>query len=82
MQEKSKAEIWRKVCVNVSICLLASHPILNVIFTFTPLGMISKMYEDTKLHHVVANLKQFRFSLLIVPFKEFFFVGCSTSRGL
>ena len=32
--------------------LRTSHPILNVIFTFAPLGVVLKMYEDTRWHKV------------------------------
>ena len=47
MQE-CKTGKWRRVLFNVSACLLTSHPIPNVIFTFAPLGVVLKMYEDTK----------------------------------
>ena len=58
MQE-SKTGKLRRLLVNVSVCLLTSHPIRNVIFTFAPLGVVLKMYEGTKWHNVVSNLKQF-----------------------
>ena len=54
MQE-SKTGKWRLVLVNVSVCLLTSHPIRNVIFTFAPFGVVLKMYEDTKWHNVISN---------------------------
>ena len=44
---KSKAGKWRRVLVNVSVCLMTSHLIPNVIFTLAPLGVVLKMYEDT-----------------------------------
>ena len=31
----------------------------NIIFTFEPLGVVLKMYEATKWHHVILNLKHF-----------------------
>ena len=58
MQE-SKTGKWHRVLVNVRVCLLMSHPILNVIFTFAPLGVVLKMYEDNKWHNVISNLKHF-----------------------
>ena len=39
-------EKCRRDLVNVSVCLL------NVIFTFAPLGVVLKMYEDTRWHKV------------------------------
>ena len=48
---------WRRVLVNVSVGLLTSHPILNVIFIFAPLCMGLKMYEDIKWHNVILNLR-------------------------
>ena len=48
MQENMTGK-WRRVLVNVSVCLLTSHPIPNVIFTFAPLGVVLKMHEDTKM---------------------------------
>ena len=56
---ESKTEKWRRVLGNVSVCLLTSQPILNVIFTFAPLGMVFKMCEDTKRHNAISNLKLF-----------------------
>ena len=47
------------VLVKVSVCLLTSHSIRNVILTFAPLGVVLKMYEDTKWHSVISNLKHF-----------------------
>ena len=47
MMQESKTEKWRRVLNNVSVCLLTSHPIPYVIFTFAPLGVVFKMYEDT-----------------------------------
>ena len=58
MQESNTWE-WRRLLVNISVCLLTSHPIANVIFIFAPLGMDLKMYEDTKWNDVISNLKQF-----------------------
>ena len=58
MQE-SKTGKWRRVLVNVSVCLLTSHPIRNVNFFFAPLGVVLKMYEGTKWHNIISNLKQF-----------------------
>ena len=58
MQE-CKTGKWRRVLFNISACLLTSHPIPNVIFTFAPLGVVLKMYEDTKWNYVISNLKQF-----------------------
>ena len=54
---------FRKRCKRVILengaeILLTSHPILNIIFTFTP-AMVLKMYEDTRWHNVILNLKQF-----------------------
>ena len=55
----NKTGKWRRVLVNVSVCLLTSHPIVKVIFTFAPLGLVLKMHEDNKRHNVISNLKQF-----------------------
>ena len=44
----SKTGKWHKDLINVSVCLLTSGPISNVIFTFVPLGVVFKLYEDTK----------------------------------
>ena len=65
MQE-SKTGKWHRVLVNVSVCLLTSHPIQNVIFTFAPLGVVLKMYEDTQWHTVISNLKQFSVDIPIL----------------
>ena len=54
-----ETEKWRRVLGNVSMCLLTSQPKFNVIFTFAPLGMIFKMYEDIKWHNAISNLKHF-----------------------
>ena len=54
----SNTEKWRRDNVNVNVWLLTSH-ILNVIFTFAPLGGVLKMYEDTRWHNVILDLKQF-----------------------
>ena len=56
---ESKTGKWRRVLVNVSVCLLTSHPIRNVFFTFAPLGVVLNMYEGTKWHNVISDLKQF-----------------------
>ena len=48
MMQESKTGKWRRDLVNVSVCLLTSCPIPNVIFFFAPLGVVLKMYEDTK----------------------------------
>ena len=58
MQESNTGK-WRRDLVNVSVCLLTSHPILNVIFTFAPLGVVLEVYEDTRWHDVILDLKQF-----------------------
>ena len=50
----------------VSVCLLTSHPIRNVIFPNVPLGVVLKMYEDTKWHNAISNLKQFLVDILIL----------------
>ena len=43
----------RRVLVNdVSIRLLTSHPTPAVIFTFAPLGVVLKTFEDNKWHNV------------------------------
>ena len=52
-----KAGKWRRVLVNASICLLASHSLPNVIFTFTPFGLVLKMHEDIKWHNVISKFK-------------------------
>ena len=57
--QQSKSGKWRRVLVNVSVCLLMSHQIRNVIFIFAPLGMVLKVYEDIKWHNVISNLKKF-----------------------
>ena len=49
MQESNSGK-WRRDLVNVSVYLLTSHPILKVVL---------KMYEDTRWHNVILNLKQF-----------------------
>ena len=58
MQESNTGK-WCRDFVNVSVCLLTSHLILNVIFTFAPLDVVLKMYEDTRWHNVILDLKQF-----------------------
>ena len=58
MQESNTGK-WRRDLVNVSVCLLTSHPILNVIFSFAALGGVLKMYGDTRWHNVILDLKQF-----------------------
>ena len=68
MAAGGKAGKWRRVPVNVSVCLLTSHPKPNVTFCFAPLGIVLKMYEDTKWHHVISNLKQFLVDVSILYF--------------
>ena len=46
MMQESKTGKWHRVLVNESVCLPTSHPIPNIIFTFAPLGVVLKMYED------------------------------------
>ena len=58
MQEGNTGK-WRPDLVNVSVCLLTSLPILIAIFTFAPLRVVLKMYEDTRWQNVILNLKQF-----------------------
>ena len=58
MQESNTGK-WHRVLVNVSVCLPTSLPILNVIFTFALLGVVLKLYDNTKWHNVILNLKQF-----------------------
>ena len=53
----SKSGKWRRALVNVSVCLLTSHPIMNIIFLFAPLDVVLKMYEDAKWHNVISNFK-------------------------
>ena len=53
--QKSKAGKCRLVLINVSVCLLTSHPIRKVSFPFAPLGVVLKMYEDTKWHNVISK---------------------------
>ena len=36
-----------------------NYIIIYVIFTFASLGVVLKMYEDTKWNNVISNLKQF-----------------------
>ena len=52
---------WRSLLVHVNVCLLTSRPITERHFTFAPLGVVLKMYmyEDTKWHNLISNLKQF-----------------------
>ena len=57
--KESKTGKWHRVLVMVSVRLLMSHQIPNVIFTFAPLGVVLKMYEDTEWHDIISNLKQF-----------------------
>ena len=51
MQESITGK-WHRVLVNVSVCLLTSYQIPNVIFIFAPLGVVLKVYEDSGLHNV------------------------------
>ena len=64
--QDNKTGKWRRVLINVSVCLLMSHPISNAIFAFPPLGVVLKMYEDTKWHNVILNLKQFSIDIPIL----------------
>ena len=59
VMQESKTGKWRRVLVNVSVCLLTSYQIPNVIFILAPLGVVLKVYEDTRWHDVISNLKQF-----------------------
>ena len=54
----AKTGKWRRVLVNVSVCLLKLHEI-HFLFTFAPLSGVLKRYEDTKWYNVISNLKQF-----------------------
>ena len=67
MQE-SKTGKGARGLVNVSVCLLTLHPIPNVILTFAPLGVILKMYEDTKSHNIISNLKHFSVDIPFIYF--------------
>ena len=53
MQEYKTGK-WHRILVNISVCLQTSYPIQNVIFTFAPMGVVLKMYEDTKWHKFKA----------------------------
>ena len=75
MQE-CKTGKWCRVVFNVSACLLTSHPILNVIFTFAPLGVVLRMYEDIKWNNVISNLKQF-FRLICRHYILISYVDCT-----
>ena len=45
------------------------HPVLvHVIFTFAPLGVGLKMYEDTKWHNEIPDFKQFFDSYTLITF--------------
>ena len=66
--KESKTVKWRRVLVNISVCLLTTHPVSNVIFTFAPLGVVLKMYEDTKWPNVISNLEQFSVDIPIFYF--------------
>ena len=57
--EESRTGKWCPVVVNVSIYLLMSCPILKHHFHFHSVWCCFSMYEDTKLHNVISNLKQF-----------------------
>ena len=50
---------WCRVLVNFIVCLLTSYPIPNIIFTFALLGVVLKMFEDTKWRNVISVLKQY-----------------------
>ena len=67
MQE-SKTRKWRRDLVKVSVCLLTSHPIQNVIFTFAPLGVVFMINEDPKWYNVILNLKQLSVDMPILYF--------------
>ena len=54
--QDSKTGKWRRVVVNVSVCLLTSHPVPNV---NSRVGRGYKMYKETLWHNVISNLKQF-----------------------
>ena len=66
--QDSKTGKWHRVLVNVSLCLLTPHPIQNVIFTFALLGVVLKMYEGTKWHNIISNLKQYLVAMPILYF--------------
>ena len=50
---------WRSVLVKASVCLLTSHPIPEHHFHFRAVGLDFWMYEDTKWHNVISQIKQF-----------------------
>ena len=56
---ESETGKWRSLLVNVSICLLTSHPIPERQFHFRAVERNFGMYEDTKWHNVNSKLKQF-----------------------
>ena len=57
MQE-NKTRKWRRVLVNVSVSLLTSRSISNVINTIAPLGVFLGCIKTPKKHNVFSNLKQ------------------------
>ena len=56
--QDSRTGTWRRVLINVSVCLLTSRPISNVIFSFAPLGMVLRCMK-TPNDNETSNLNQF-----------------------
>ena len=54
---ESETGKWRSLLVNVSVSLLTSRPIPERHFHFRTIGRGFGMYEDTKWHNVIPNLK-------------------------
>ena len=48
-----------EILLTLAFFLLSSHPIRNATFTFVPLCVVWKMYEDNKWRNVISNLKHF-----------------------
>ena len=70
MQEYQTGK-WRRILVNVSVCLMVSYPIENVIFTFAPLGVVLKMYEDTKWHKSKAFFRLIWRYYILISYVDF-----------
>ena len=57
--------------VNVSVCLMTSYPIQYVVFTFAPLGVVLKMYEDTKWHKFKTSFRLICRYYILISYVDF-----------
>ena len=70
---------WRRVFVNISVCLLASHPNPKCHFHLRATGFGFRTYEDTKWYGIFSNLKIFYWVDMSISYFVFVCTGIFTT---